>query len=169
LISPDGKGRALPAYPLVIIVHPTNFGTFALVIAAIALGLFVTASAFRAIRNGRPGPPLAADSGPDLPATPPGLGESTESASPDSRDRSTVSGGHPVPVRSPSGWIAPPDLPYPTTDGAAIAEGAFPDPGNWPEHTDSVDGDGSELASADPSVLDQESASPSRRATEEPR
>src|SRR5262249_820245 len=88
LVAP--KGLPLPAYPLVIIVHPTNFGTLVLVIFAIALGLFVTASAVRATRTGRPGPPLAADSEPDVPSTPPGLGESTRSASPDSRGRSAT-------------------------------------------------------------------------------
>src|SRR5260221_88750 len=56
LVSPSNSplaGHPLPAYPLVIIVHPTNFGTFALAIFAVALALFVTASAFRAIRNVR--------------------------------------------------------------------------------------------------------------------
>jgi hypothetical protein len=190
LISPNGSprhARRLPAYPLVIIVHPTNFGTLALVIVAIALGLFVAASAFRAIRNGRPGPPLAADSGPEDPATLAALGDSARSASPDDgerpasaddrdrsaspdeRARSTASGGRAVPARSPSGWISPPDLRHPATRDAAIAGGGFPDPGNWPEHTDSVGSDGSAVASTSPSVLDQESASPSRRAPEEPR
>jgi hypothetical protein len=51
----------LPAFPLVIIVHPTDFGTVALVICAAALALFVIASAARAIKNGRPEPPGAAD------------------------------------------------------------------------------------------------------------
>jgi hypothetical protein len=201
LISPAPKGsplegHPLPAYPLVMIVHPTNFGTFALAIFAVVLGLFVTASAFRAIRNGRPGPPLAADSGSNDPAAPAALGDSARSASPDQgtqsanpddrarsaspddrarsaspddRARSAASGGPAVPVRSPSGWISPPDLRNPATRDAAIAGGGFPDPGNWPEHTDSVGGDGSDGASAGPSVLDQESASPSRRASEEPR
>jgi hypothetical protein len=207
LIAPNGSPRhprPLPAYPLVIIVHPTNFGTYALVIFAIALGVFVTASAFRAIRNGRPGPPLAADSGPANPATPtagdsarsatPNEGirsaiaddrtrpaspddrtrpaspdEQTRPASPDECVRSTASGDRAVPVRSPSGWISPLDLPNSATRDDAIAWGGFPDPGNWPEYTDSVGGDGAEVASASPSVFDQESASPSRRATEEPR
>ena len=63
LVSPSGSplaGQPLPAYPLVIIVRPTNFGTFALAIFAVALALFVTASAFRAIRNGRPGTSVGA-------------------------------------------------------------------------------------------------------------
>jgi hypothetical protein len=59
-LSSGLPGRAphpLPATPLVILVHPTEFGIIALVIVAIALALFVIASAFRAIRHGRPGPP----------------------------------------------------------------------------------------------------------------
>ncbi len=47
----------LPASPLIILVHPTDFGTVALVIIAVALAVFVIASASRAIRNGRPIPP----------------------------------------------------------------------------------------------------------------
>ena len=60
LVAPKDSrraGRPLPAYPVVILVHPTDFGTVALVIVAVALGVFVIASAFRAIRHGRPPPP----------------------------------------------------------------------------------------------------------------
>ena len=192
LIAPNGspkRARPLPAYPLVIIVRPTNFGTLALTIFAIALGLFVTASAFRAIRNGRPEVPSAADSGPDGPTIPAALVEAdrsttrdpdephrsatpdepARSATPDEPAWSVTPDKRAFPARSPSGWITPPDLPYTTTDDAAIAEAGFPDLGNWPEHTDSVDGDETELTSAGPSVFDQDPASPSRRATEEPR
>jgi Family of unknown function (DUF6049) len=140
LIAPNGSHRPLPlAYPLVIIVHPTNFGIVVLVIFAIALGLFVTASAFRAIRNGRPGLPGAADEGTGASAT------------------------------SPQAWPTPPGSRDTTTRDSAIAREGFVDLGNWPDHTDSVGNDGSDLSSAGPSVLDQEPASPSRQATEEPR
>ena len=57
LVAPSGSALAthpLPAFPLVILVHPTDFGTVALVICAGVLALFVIASATRAIRNGRP-------------------------------------------------------------------------------------------------------------------
>jgi Family of unknown function (DUF6049) len=141
LIAPNGsrlEGRPLPAYPLVIVVHPTNFGIIALVIFAIALGLFVTASAFRAIRNGRP-EARAADDGPDDSATP------------------------------PQAWPMAPSSRDTTTRDSAIAREGFVDLGNWPDHTDSVGSDGSDLSSAGPSVLDQEPASPSRQATEESR
>ena len=46
-------GHRLPAYPLIILVHPTDFGTVALVICAAVLALFVIGSAVRAIRHGR--------------------------------------------------------------------------------------------------------------------
>ncbi len=210
LIAPKGSavaGQPLPAYPLVIIVHPTNFGTFALAICAIALALFVTASAFRAIRNGRPAFPSAAGGRPDDPASPHALAEpgrsapdepvrsaapdeparspaSDESASshlahlaaeplasdlPAKPERHTAGTADPVPASSPSGWITPPGLYDATARDAASAQEGFPDLGNRPEDTDSVGGDGSELTSASPSVLDQEPAAPDRRATEEPR
>jgi len=256
LVSPSNSplaGHPLPAYPLVIIVHPTNFGTFALAIFAVALALFVTASAFRAIRNGRPALPSGPDGGPDDPASPEPLGEHARSAAPEEQMPSAVSGapapsaasddpagsylaplaarpppaagpsesslrsgrpslppgaapadpplpgGHlpagrpvedgrpesaselptwaerppagsagPVPASSPSAWITPPGLRHTSEGDAAIAQEGFPDLGNRPEYTDSV-GDGSGRTSAGPSVLDQEPAAPSRRATEEPR
>src|SRR5258706_380835 len=95
LVSPSNSplaGHPLPAYPLVIIVHPTNFGTFALAIFAVALALFVTASAFRAIRNGRPALPSGPDGGPDDPASPEPLGEHARSAAPEEQMPSAVSG-----------------------------------------------------------------------------
>src|SRR5216683_742142 len=257
LVSPRGSplaGHPLPAYPLVIIVHPTNFGTFALAVFAVALALFVTASAFRAIRNGRPAFPSAPDGGPDDPASPGALGEHARSEAPEEQVPSAASGapapsapsdepassylaplaarpppaagpsepspgsgrpslppgaapadsplagGHqpggrpvedgrpesaselsawperppagsagPVPASSPSAWITPPGLRHTSEGDAAIAQEGFPDLGNRPEYTDSVGGDGSGRTSAGPSVLDQEPAAPSRRATEEPR
>jgi hypothetical protein len=60
LIAPPRSplaGHRLPAFPLVILVHPTDFGTLALVLFAAALALFVIASAARAIKHGRPEPP----------------------------------------------------------------------------------------------------------------
>ena len=61
LIAPPHSplaGHPLPAHPETVLVHPTDFGTVALVICAAVLALFVIGSAFRAIRNGRaqPGP-----------------------------------------------------------------------------------------------------------------
>jgi len=63
LVTPDSrlKNRPLPAPPQVILVHPTDFGTIALVLIAAALALFVIASAARAIKHGRPGPPEEAN------------------------------------------------------------------------------------------------------------
>jgi hypothetical protein len=182
LISPKSSAHAvhpLPANPLVIKVHPTSFGTFALAIFAIALSLFVTASAFRAIRNGRPALPSAAPATaggePDDPASPAALGVPARSASPDDRARSASSGGEPArspspgePARFPSPGEQP-DFRDATARDDATAQEGFVDLGIGPEYTDSVGGDGSELTSAGPSVLDQEPAAPSRRAIEEPR
>jgi hypothetical protein len=52
--SGNRPGHPLPAAPLTILIHPTEFGLIALIIVAIALAIFVIASAFRAIRHGRP-------------------------------------------------------------------------------------------------------------------
>ena len=277
LVSPKGTplaGHPLPAAPLVIIVHPTNFGTLALAIFAVALALFVTGSAFRAIRNGRPAFPSAPDGGPDDPAGPEALDEHARSAAPEEQNPSAasgepelsaapekpapsaagaepapsaasgepassylaplaagpppaegtsepslgsggggadlppgaapaglpLSGAHlpdgrpaedgrpksaselparperhpagsagPVAAGSPSAWIPPPGLGHPIPGDAAVAQEGFPDRGDRPEYIDSVGGDGSGRTSPGPSVLDQESAAPSRRATEEPR
>ncbi len=137
LIAPQRSalyGHRLPAYPLVILVHPTDFGTVALGICAVALALFVVGSAFRAIRLGRPTPPAATD---DL----------DDAADP----------------------VAPPDYSAPLDSGTGITDGAFLDLANRPPYPDSVGADPSDLASAGAAVLDQEPASPSRRATEERR
>jgi len=170
LIAPQGSRQPLPAYPLVIVVHPTDFGTIALGICAVALALFVIGSAFRAIKLGKPAPPDAPDDlddPADEAATPtgpraaagadPGPGFVPPHAAP----------ARPVGTRSPSGWVAPPDHSAPHDRGAGIAHDGFPDLANRPEYPDSVGSDRSDLASAGPSVVDQEPASPSRRATEE--
>jgi hypothetical protein len=80
LMAPTGSPlakRPLPAFPLVILVHPTDFGTVALVICAGILALFVIASAARAIRMGRPAPPPTADDF-DAPTHPPTPGDHAE-------------------------------------------------------------------------------------------
>ena len=71
LITAKGPraGHLLPAYPLVILVHPTDFGTVALVICAAVLALFVIGSAVRAIRHGHAEPGSAAE--PPDPTGPP--------------------------------------------------------------------------------------------------
>jgi len=92
LVAPNGSplaGHPLPAFPLVIVVHPTDFGTVALVICAAALALFVIASAARAIKNGRPVPPGAADdidesTGPPAPDQHAGASMADESPDPSS-------------------------------------------------------------------------------------
>jgi hypothetical protein len=64
-------GRPLPVKRLAMHIRATQFGTLALAICAAALAVFVVASAARAIRLGRPGPPDAAGSGAGAPDTPP--------------------------------------------------------------------------------------------------
>jgi hypothetical protein len=134
LISP--KGSPLPANRLVIRVHATNFGTFALAIFAIALGLFVTASAFRAIRNGKPAFPSAAPSAaggwPDDPSSPAARSESARPASPDDAARAALddparSASADEPARSASGAEPP------GSHLAALPSSGGPMPDGWPE------------------------------------
>ena len=65
LAAPDG--RALPGSPVSTTVQATHFGTLALILLAAALGVFMVASATRAIRRGRT-PPGPAD--PAVPTAP---------------------------------------------------------------------------------------------------
>jgi Family of unknown function (DUF6049) len=69
LLAQDGQ--ALPQRPVTMTVEATHFGTFALTILAAALGIFVIASAMRAIRRGRtpPGSGPQGPSGGDAPAS----------------------------------------------------------------------------------------------------
>jgi hypothetical protein len=161
LISP--RGNPLPAYPLVIIVHPTDFGTIALGICAVVLALFVVGSAFRAIRLGRPTPPGATDELDDA-AGPPEPDPGVRGYVPRSGEHATARQ-----AESPSGWITPPDHSAQRDTGAGITHGGFLDLTNRPDYPDSVGGDRSDLASAGPSFVDQEPAAPSRRTTEEHR
>ncbi len=251
LIAPPGSRLAhhpLPAYPLTILVHPTDFGTVALIICAAVLALFVIGSAVRAIRQGRAEPgPVGATLAPTKPPEPWGLPEPPDPVSPQAwpaepgepagrpgepagrpgepagrpaepagqpgapgvqpgepagqpgepavqpGERAVQPGGpvldEPAGVyqshaagaaegagptraawpRSPSGRIAPPDPGGALAEDGRIPERGFADPGNRPEHTDSVGDNQSELTSAGPSVNGQEPAAPSRRPTEERR
>ena len=169
LVAPKGAlaGHPLPAYPLVVLVHPTDFGTVALVICAAVLALFVIGSAVRAIRHGRAEPepgPTAVTPAPTDPSEPPAAGPAgpTGPAGP-ARPPDTAW------PNSPSGRIAPPDPRETLASDRRIQEPGFVDLGDRPEHTDSVGHDPSELTSAGPPVNDQEPAAPSRRATEERR
>jgi hypothetical protein len=68
LLAPDGQ--SLPRAPVTMTVQATHFGTLGLVVLAAALGVFVIASALRAIRRGRT-PPETPREGPaehDAPA-----------------------------------------------------------------------------------------------------
>lgn len=186
LVSPTGTplaGHPLPAYPLVIFVHPTDFGTVALVICAIALAVFVIASAFRAIRHGRPVP--ASDAAAAEPAEPPAAGAEPSAATgtepsaagPEPSGIAVEQSAAAEPPRpaasgwpgSPSGRIAPPDPQQALGDDTGMPHRAFVDLGSRPELTDSVEPEPSGLTSAGPVVADQKPAAPGRRATEERR
>lgn len=65
LAAPDG--RALPGSPVSTTVQATHFGTLALILLAAALGVFMAASATRAIRRGRTPPGPADTAGPTAP------------------------------------------------------------------------------------------------------
>jgi Family of unknown function (DUF6049) len=146
----------LPAYPLVIVVHPTDFGTIALGICAVALALFVIGSAVRAIRLGRPTPPTETDElddeGGQLQSDP-----GRRLATPSSRAPSLTAGFLPL------------DNSAPHDSGSGIRQEGLLDLANQRQYPDSVGADRSDLTSAGTSVLDQEPASPSRQATEERR
>ena len=193
LVVPAHKPLAdhpLPAFPLVIVAHPTDFGTVVLVLFAAALALFVILSAARAIKNGRPEPPEESNDieGGTQPPAPDEQARSMptheEPASPRSApasgatvmdddvrglsfaERPRASGQDRVVRRpSPSGWVTPPDLPAEGVEGDRIGAEGFPNADNRPEYADSVGSDRSELTSAGPSVADQEP----RQATEERR
>ena len=86
LISPGGA--RLPVAPATMRVQATDFGTVALVIGAVALGIFVLASALRAIRHGRGG------AAPSEEATAPGAPEPPAGGAEEAVPRDiTASGG----------------------------------------------------------------------------
>ncbi len=183
LVAPSGSalaGHPLPALPLLIFAHPTHLGTIALTIIAVALALFVVASAARAIRAGRPEPPDDVNdldgstqpptpdehaAGPEGDGTPdpgPGAGNPPAPVTPGG-----PGGGHPadeltaLPAPgdsrdgigrqpSPSGWIAPPGLPGAAGPLSGYGSEGFPNLNSRPEYADSVGEDRSELASAGP-------------------
>jgi hypothetical protein len=61
------QGQPLATTPVTITVQATQFGNLALIILAAALGVFMIASAARAIRRGRAGPGQSARGTPDVP------------------------------------------------------------------------------------------------------
>jgi len=105
-------GRPLPVRPLVMHIRATQFGTVALAICAAALAVFVIASAARAIRMGRPGPPEPGGSG----AEPPDAGPADR---PDGAEK-------PDTVESD-------DQPELMPAGPALADQEPPVPGSHPE------------------------------------
>jgi hypothetical protein len=157
LTAPAGSRLAthrLPTFPLVIIVHPTDFGTVALVICAAVLALFVIASAARAIRTGRPAPP---DDAYDVDSStkPPTPHDGAASPFADETDRPGTAAIVPLsPGRdggsesrdgagrqpSPSGWIARPE--FPAAAGARAGNGSegLQNLTSPPEYPDSVGG-----------------------------
>ena len=65
LLAPDGQ--PLPGTTAQLTVDATHFGTTALVIIAVAIGVFVITSVARAIRRGIRGPGTAQPDGPASP------------------------------------------------------------------------------------------------------
>ncbi|HEX5190609.1 MAG TPA: hypothetical protein VFW16_13765 [Streptosporangiaceae bacterium] len=151
LTAPAGSRLAahpLPTFPLVIVVHPTDFGTVALVICAAVLALFVIASAARAIRTGRPAPPDDANDfdGSTKPptqdddATAPFAYE-TDGPGPAAGDPLTPAPGGGS--ESPSDWIAPPEFRAAAGARAGYGSEGLQNLTSPPEYADSV-GDGQE-------------------------
>jgi hypothetical protein len=99
LITKDGV-RLPGVAPATMRVQATDFGTVALVIGAVALGIFVLASALRAIRHGRGGAPPQEDAeapeGPD-----PSAGQATRGAAPNDTTGTSSASAIPIPPRLP--------------------------------------------------------------------
>ena len=70
LLNP--AGQALPGKYATMTVQATQFGTLALVILAVAVGVFIITSATRGLRRGRAATASAADSAPEAPPADPG-------------------------------------------------------------------------------------------------
>jgi len=125
LVSPANTSRAehpLPTSRLVIVAHPTDFGTVVLVLFAAALALFVILSAARAIKNGRPEPPEDSDD----------IDGGTQPPAPDEQARSMPTHEEPADPRSAS----PPRAHVPDDDvsGPSYADHGQPEPvprANW--------------------------------------
>jgi Family of unknown function (DUF6049) len=170
-------GHPLPGFPLVIAVHPTDFGTVALVICAAALALFVIASAARAIRTGKSAPPDDANDfdgstqpptpddhaavpqpdeipGPGPPASnppapvPPGMTGRRRPV--DDLTAPAVPGDGAGQQASSSGWIAPPEHPGAAAARTVYGSEAFQNLDSQSEYADSVGDDRSELTAAGP-------------------
>jgi hypothetical protein len=98
LLAPDRQ--PLPRPSVNMTVQATHFGTFALIILAAALGIFVITSATRAIRKGRipPGPRPGAVTGQDAPAATDAGGheqaEGTDSVGPDRTESGEAGTAH---------------------------------------------------------------------------
>jgi hypothetical protein len=171
-----GRPQALPAAPLVILVHPTDFGTVALVICAVALAVFVIASAYRAIRAGRPEPTDdqalpgagAAMAYPGDAATAARAGQQADVAQPAGTTHPPNHWGQ-GPERAEPAVSSPVEETIPDWSKAMIQASGLTDLGNRPERTDSVGADQSGRRPAGPPVTEEEPAAPSRRANQERR
>jgi Family of unknown function (DUF6049) len=79
LTAPDG--RPLPGAPVSATVQATHFGTLALILLAAALGIFMAASAARAIRRGHTPPDPAGSPAPGQQEPPAGTGAGRDAPS----------------------------------------------------------------------------------------
>ncbi|MGN6796330.1 MAG: DUF6049 family protein, partial [Streptosporangiaceae bacterium] len=121
LVAPPHSRLAdhpLPASPLAIRAHPTDFGTVALVLFAAVLALFVVGSAARTIKHGRPEPPAEANDL-DAPTQPPAPDEQTRTTPTEETLHLTSGAGH-----HPPGGPGAPTAPA----AAPVRDAAWPAP-----------------------------------------
>jgi hypothetical protein len=127
-------GHPLPAFPLVILVHPTDLGTVVLVLFAALLALFVIGSAARAIRAGRPEPLEEAND----------LDGSTQPPAPDEHARTMPTDEDALGPRSGFSTSGQPVLDHEATELSRAADD-LPEPvatGRSAGHRSSVEGPG---------------------------
>jgi len=100
------NGTPLPGTGAQITVDATHFGTEALVIIAVACGLFVITSAVRAVRRGMRGPPSGSAGQDATPADPAGSPDETDTVNRKPADAETHE--EPDEYASAPGWVERP-------------------------------------------------------------
>ena len=173
LVTPRGTlrhGQVLPAAPLVILIHPTAFGIVALMIVAVALAVFVIASAFRAIRSGRPPEPEDLDDTAASPPPPelPGAGQPAETSQTTSATLAADAGVRDQ-IQAAAAVAGLVDDTIPDWGRAMTRQSGLPDLGNRGDHGGSVGVDRPEPMTSGQAVPDPDPASPRRRANQERR
>lgn len=158
LTTPDN--RPLPSFPLTIVVHTTHLGIIALTVGSIMLALFVIASAWRAIRAGRPlRVGSGANAGADLDATATGPADEER----DGHGAGAPAASPPDPADANHSGPASPLAHRNSPGGQEFDAEGLAQPGSTPEHVGSVDGNGAGLAPAGPPRADQEATTGRRK------